>query len=154
MDNSNNADLVPVVKAFLDGHRKAIFAISDKNGFPTTSLMLYAVDDALNVYFGTRRAFGKYADVTHQPVVSLSVMEEALDPLRVVDVRGTATELSPEEAEHAHAFFKTKNSSKYYVEGAEDFVMFKIVPHFIRWADASSGELTLTDIPVPSQAHA
>jgi general stress protein 26 len=141
-----NDALKTTVKEFLNTHRKAIFAFVDEHGYPTTSLMLYSIDDDLNVYFGTRRAFGKYADVTRQPVVSLSVVEEALDPLRVVDIRGTAVEVSVDESEKVHTFFKTKNDSKYYVEGAEDFVMFKITPNFLRWADATSGSLVLTDL--------
>ncbi len=133
---------------FLNTHRKAVFAILDKNGLPTTSLMLYAIDDDLNVYFGTRRSFGKYADITHQPVIALSVIQEALDPLKVVDIRGTAIEVPDEECGTTCAFFKTKNPSKYYVEGASDFVMFKVVPSFVRFADATTGELKISDLPL------
>jgi general stress protein 26 len=136
------------VKQFLNAHRKAIFAISDKEGFPTTSLMLYAIDDNVHVYFGTRKAFGKYADILARPIVSLSVVEEKLDPLIVVDVRGVATQVPDEECERTHAFLKSKNTSKYYVEDAPDFVMFKIVPSFIRYANASSGALVIKDIDV------
>lgn len=146
----NNEVLTETVKSFLNAHRKAIFAIIDTHGLPTTSLMLYAIDDDFNVYFGTRRSFGKYADVTRQPVISLSVVEEQIDPLRVVDIRGTAFEVPDEECGKTCSFFKTKNPARYYVEDAEDFVMFKVVPTFIRWADASSGTLTITNIPTPS----
>ncbi len=146
----DNAQLRQLIGHFLNAHRKAVFAFIDEKGAPTTSLMLYAIDDDLNVYFGTRRAFHKYTYITRNPVVALSVAEEALDPLKVVDIRGTVTELSLEEGKERHEFFKSKNASKYYVEGAEDFVMFKITPTFIRWADATSGELTLTDVSVGS----
>ncbi len=138
--------LAEIVREFFNNHRKAIFAINDADGLPTTSLMLYAIDEDFNVYFGTRRAFGKYEHILKNPTVSLSVMEEKLDPLKVVDIRGVAVELQGEDAAKAHAFFKTKNSSKYYVEGASDFVMFRITPQFIRWADASSGELKITNL--------
>lgn len=140
--------LKETVQEFLNAHRKAIFAISDKEGLPTTSLMLYAIDDDLNVYFGTCRSFGKYPDILKVPVISLSVVEEKLDPLRVVDLRGTATEVSAEDHKATYDFFKTKNPSKYYVEGAPDFVMFKITPHFIRYADSTSGELVINDLPL------
>lgn len=146
----DNIQLRQLIGHFLNAHRKAIFSFIDEKGAPTTSLMLYAIDDDLNVYFGTRRAFHKYAHITRNPIVALSVVEEALDPLKVVDIRGMVTELSPEEGKERHEFFKSKNSSKYYVEGAEDFVMFKVTPTFIRWADATSGELTLTDVVASS----
>jgi general stress protein 26 len=146
MNETEAAELRTTVTEFLNGHRKAVFAILDKNGLPTTSLMLYAIDDELNVYFGTRRGFGKYADIKQSPIISLSVIEESIDPLRVVDIRGTAFEVPDEECGTTCAFFKTKNPSKYYVEGAPDFVMFKLRPNFVRYLDASSGELVLRDL--------
>jgi uncharacterized pyridoxamine 5'-phosphate oxidase family protein len=148
--NQTPEALQTIVHDFLNAHRKAIFAFIDGEGHPTTSLMLYAIDEKLNVYFGTRKAFGKYTYATTHPQVSLSVMEEVLDPLKVVDIRGVATELSHEEQKAMYAHFKTKNQSKYYVEGAEDYVMFRITPTAIRWADATSGELTISDVPVPT----
>ena len=108
--------------------------------------MLYVIDDEMNVFFGTRKAFSKYQHILDNPVVSLSVIEEALDPLKVVDVRGTVEQLAPYDQENVHAWFKTKNPSKYYVEGAEDFVMFKLTPNFVRWLDAESGELSIVDL--------
>jgi hypothetical protein len=45
------------------------------------------------------------------------------------------------------AHFKAKNPSKYYVEGAPDFVMFRVRPTQIRWLDAVSGELSITNLP-------
>lgn len=131
---------------FLNAHRKAVFAIIDADGEPTTSLMLYTIDEEMNVYFGTRKAFKKYEHMKAHAIVALSVIEESIDPLRVTDVRGHVVELTPEEKEAAYAYFKSKNSSKYYVEGAEDYVMFKLTPTFVRWLDATSGELTITDL--------
>lgn len=142
----HQTDLRHIIIDFLNNHRKAVFSILDEHGLPTTSLMLYVVDDELNVFFGTRRMFSKYQHIKDHPVVSLSVIEEKIDPLKVVDMRGDVTELSPEDQEKVHAWFKTKNPAKYYVEGAEDFVMFKLVPHFVRWLDAESGSLEIVDL--------
>lgn len=146
MNETEAAQLRTTVTEFLNTHRKAVFAILDKNGLPTTSLMLYAIDDELNVYFGTRRGFGKYADIKAQPILSLSVIEESVDPMKVVDIRGTAFEVPDEKCGTTCAFFKTKNPSKYYVEGAPDFVMFKLRPNFVRYLDATSGELVFRDL--------
>jgi general stress protein 26 len=146
MDKIETEHLRETIATFLNAHRKAVFAILDKNGLPTTSLMLYAIDDELNVYFGTRRSFGKYADIKQQPIISLSVIEEAVDPLKVVDIRGTAFEVPDEECGTTCSFFKTKNPAKYYIEDSPDFVMFKLVPTFVRYLDATSGELTFKDL--------
>lgn len=143
MDKDN---LRSVVLNFLNNHRKAVFGVIDENGLPATSLMLYVVDDELNIYFGTRKAFSKYSQIKNTPTVSLSVIEEVLDPLKVVDLRGKAEEIPAEKLPEVHGFFKSKNDSKYYVEGAEDFVMFKIKPDFIRWLDAESGELQIINL--------
>ena len=142
----DQATLRHTIITFLNNHRKAVFSILDENGLPTTSLMLYVIDDELNVFFGTRRAFAKYDHLCQNNVVSMSVIEEVLDPLKVVDLRGEVTELSPADQANVHTFFKEMNSSKYYVEGADDFVMFKLVPHFMRWLDAESGELSIIDL--------
>lgn len=146
MEHNNTEVLREVVTSFLNTHRKAVFAILDAQGAPTTSLMLYAIDDNFNVYFGTCRSFGKYADILRSPIVSLSVVEEKVDPLRVIDMRGIVAEIPDAERDSVHSFFKTKNPSKYYIENAPDFVMFKITPTFIRFADSTSGELVITDL--------
>jgi general stress protein 26 len=148
MPDNNTGELKEDIKAFLNAHRKAVFAILDKQGFPTTSLMLYAIDDDLNVYFGTRRSFGKYSDIQKQPVVSLSVVEEQLDPRKVVDMRGTAIEIPDEECGKTCSFFKTKNPSEYYIQSESDFVMFKVIPSFVRLADSTSGKLSVRDLPL------
>jgi general stress protein 26 len=139
-------ELRQTIISFLNNHRKAVFSILDQNGLPTTSLMLYVIDDEMNVFFGTRKAFSKYQHLQNNPVVSLSVIEEVIDPLKVVDLRGDVTELSVDDCNNVHAWFKSKNDSRYYVEGAEDFTMFKLVPHFVRWLDAESGELSIVDL--------
>lgn len=133
-------------KDFLNAHRKAVFAILDKEGLPTTSLMLYAIDDDLRVYFGTRTSYGKYRDILKHPTVSLSVVEEATDPLRVVDIRGNAEEIHSDMLSGTRSFFKQKNPARYYIEDADDFTMFRITPDFVRWVDASTGSLVATDI--------
>jgi general stress protein 26 len=145
------SDLRQTVRDFLNAHRKAVFAVLDKEGLPTTSLLLYAIDDDLSVYFGTRKAFSKYADILKSPTISLSVIEEAVDPLKVTDIRGTAVEVEAGKLSSVHAFFKSKNPAKYYVEGAPDFTMFKITPTFVRWLDATSGELVVKDLDLTLQ---
>ena len=134
------------VARFLHAHRKAVFATVDADGSPHTSLMLYTIDDEFNVYFGTRRAFRKFQQILDNRNVSLSVIEEVLDPLLVVDIRGTAELLDAGERAEWYAHFKARNPSKYYVEDAEDYEMFRLRPTMIRWLDATSGALTITNV--------
>lgn len=135
-----------IIIEFLNRHRKAVFATATSDGQPHASLMLYAIDDALNFYFGTKKAFGKYERLKENPKMSLCVVEESLDPLCVVEVEGTAVEIPENEMAGALHFFETKNPSLYYVKGAEDFVMFRITPSRMRWLDARSGKLQIEDV--------
>lgn len=136
------------VYEFLDTHKKAVFATVDDDKQPHTSLMLYAVDTDLSVYFGTRKSFKKYGQLKKHPIVALSVIEEKIDPLRVVDIHGKAVEVPAEETKETLIYFKGKNMSKYYVEDADDFAMFKIVPTSVRYLDATTGELTTQYVDV------
>ena len=136
------------VQEFLEAHSKMVLGINENDNYPNTSLMHYAVDRSLYIHFGTKRAFGKYEALKKDPRVSFVVVEGCIDPLRVVDGRGIARELSSEEAEMAYLLFKTENKSKWYVEGANDFAMFQIKPTSIRWLDATSGALVKIDLDV------
>lgn len=139
------------VKDFLERHHKCVLATVGKDEHPTTSLMLYCTDDELAMYFGTRKSFGKYKVFEKHPYASASVVEEGLDPLRTVEIRGKIEFISEEKTAEMHAFFESKNKSSHYVKGAEDFVMFKIIPSFIRWLDATTGQLIKEELTLPHQ---
>ncbi len=144
----SQSDLKKVVFDFLDSHKKAVFASVDADGQPHTNLMLYAIDDNLNLYFGTRRSYGKYSRILQNPSLSITIAEEKLDPLRTVDIHGKAEEVPETDTLATLAYLKGKNLSKYYVQGEPDFVMFKVVPTMIRYQDATLGELTIQHLEV------
>lgn len=130
-----------------------VLGVNDEKGkCPNLSLMHYAIDSDLNIYFGTRKSFGKYQLLKKSPNVSFVVVEEGIDPLRVADMHGVAHELDGGEARLAYSLFKTENQAKWYVEGTDDFVMFRITPTSIRWLDGSSGALVMTEVPCPPRA--
>ena len=137
-----------VVQEFLEKHIKMVLAINERDGegYPNSSIMHYAVGKDLHVYFGTKRSFGKYEALKKDPKVSFIVMAEGIDPLCVVDGRGLARELSPQEAQFAYEYFKRNNLSKWYVEGSQDFAMFTIEPAAIRWLDGTSGQLKVVQL--------
>jgi len=140
------SQLKDAIKTFLNEHRKAVVGIVGEQSIPTTSLMLYVIDDDFNAYFGTRKAFGKYKALTAHPHISLTVVQEKIDPLQAVEIRGTIEFIPEEETEKTLEFFESKNPAEYYVKGAEDFVMCKVTPDFIRWMDATSGDLVLDHV--------
>jgi len=141
-------DTKTVVIDFLNKHRKAVFATATKDMQPHASLMLYAIDEKLHFYFGTRKSFGKFGRLMDNPKVSLSVVEGSIDPLRVVEAEGSAKMVSESDMKECLEFFESKNPSPYYVKDSEDFVMFKIIPTKLRWLDATSGELKIEDVHI------
>ena len=145
---TNDPKLREQAKDFLNNRRKMVLTFLDKEGHPNSSLMLYAIDDDFNFYFGTCKCFGKYTALQKDPRVSVAVTEEPLDPLRVVDIQGVAEEIPEEKTKETLDWFVSKNPAKYYVKDADDFVMFKIKPKGVRWLDATSGELKVYSLSV------
>ena len=123
-----------------------VLGVNEEGGPPNTALMHYAVDRSLHLHFGTKRASAKYKSLTKDPSVSYLVIEEGLDPKRVASGRGAVRELSGDEAENAKLLFKSMNKSKWYVEQAQDLVMFEIKPTSLCWLDGSTGTLQVCDI--------
>lgn len=126
---------------FMHSHVKGVFSILDEQGHPSTSLMHYACDDAFYIYMGTRKGFGKWKALERDQHIAFAVVEEGKDPLRVVDLQGEVQFIPDVEQDAAHQLFEARNSSLHYVKGADDFVMFKIVPSKIHYLDARSGKL-------------
>ena len=131
---------------FLNAHFKMVLTVLDENKHPNSSLMLFATDEDLQIYFGTRKSFGKYKALVADPHVSIAVVQEGVDPLQVVDMQGTAKEISKEKTLEILKWFVGKNPAKYYVKNADDFVMFQIIPSAVRWLDATSGDLCIHDL--------
>ena len=136
-------------KTFLEDHKKMILTILDKDGYPNSSLMLYAVD-GFTIYFGTCESFGKYKALSANPHVAVAVVQEGIDPLQVLDMQGVVEEVPKEDVRERLEWFTSKNTAKYYIKDAPDYVMFKITPTCIRWLDAMTGDLQICDIDVPS----
>lgn len=140
-------ELKKEAEAFLDEHKKMILTVLDEEGHPNSSLMLYA-NDGFDIYFGTCESFGKYKALMKDPHVALAVVQEKIDPLQVLDIQGVVEEVPKGDTQERLDWFVSKNTSKYYIKDAEDFVMFKVKPLCIRWLDATSGDLQVCDIQV------
>ena len=145
--NKETAEIRGTAKKFLEEHKKMVLTVLDRDGYPNSSLLLY-VTDGFTFYFGTCKSFGKYAALHANPHVSVAVVQESIDPLQVLDVQGVAEEVPGEETAEKLAWFTSRNTSKYYIKDADDYVMFKINPLKVRWLDAMSGDLQICDIEV------
>lgn len=130
---------------FLNGQYRAVLAVIDHEGLPTSTPIFYVVDDELNMYYCTRRSFAKYDDTIARPVISITVPSESARVEKAVNMRGIAMEVRPEELETLYTFFKQKNPLRCYFEGMDDFTMVRVTPHTIRFLDGTNGVLTITD---------
>ena len=148
MEEKSQTELKAEALEFLSAHRKMVLSVLDKEKHPNSSLLLYVTDDDFNIFFGTCTCFGKYKALQADPHVSLAVVEESVDPLKVFDMQGVAEEIPHDKTHETLEWFVSKNDSKYYVKDRDDFVMFKIKPTKARWLDASSGELQMHDLEV------
>lgn len=137
-----------VTQDFLIKHPKMSLAINEENGAPNISLMHYAMEGTRRMLIGTKKAFKKYELLRLDGKVSFLIQEENINPLRAVSGHGIATELSDFQMDFAYSLFKKENITKWYVEGANDFAMFEIVISSLRYLDATSGSLQITDIPI------
>ncbi len=146
VSKTNDEKIINEVKDFLNTHKKMVLSIVGIDGNPNSSLLLYVIDDDFNFYFGTCRCFGKYEALRRNPNVAIAVVGERVDPLRVLDVTGVAEEIEQEKTQEMLDWFTSKNQSKYYIKDKEDYVMFKVTPKNLRWADATSGELYIYDL--------
>ncbi len=131
---------------FLNAHRKAVFATIGSDNKPTTLLMLYAIDDNFNVYFGTKLSPEKRELFTKNPFISISVVQESVDPLKTVEIRGEMEIVSLDKTKETLEFFELKNPSKLFVKDAPDFAFIKIKPSSVRLLDATSGKLVVGNI--------
>lgn len=143
-----NDHLKSIVRAFLETHSKAVIAVAGTDGKPKASLVLFAIEDDLTIYIGTRRSSGKYTAMRANPNVSMVVLEGSVDPLRSVEIQGKAEEVPAGESAALLKRFEEKNEAAFYVKGADDFVMFRITPFDIKWLDATSGELKIQELKI------
>ncbi len=146
ISKTKSPEIINEVKDFLNTHKKMVLSIKGLYGHPNSSLLLYVIDEDFNFYFGTCKCFGKYEALKKDPHVAIAVVGERVDPLRVVDVIGVAKEIPENEIKDKLDWFTSKNSAKYYIKDKEDYVMFKVEPENIRWADATSGDLYIYDL--------
>lgn len=133
------------MRQFLRSHPKAVVAV-DNAGVPKASLMLYCVGDDLTFYFGTTASSGKYQALLKNPKVSVVVVDGTPDPLRSVEAQGEVTFIPKEKTAETLKMLESKNSAKFYVKDAPDFVMFSLKPSSLKWLDATGGELKIEEL--------
>ncbi len=132
----------------LDKANKMVLAYVNENKEPVQSIMLYIIDDELNIYFGTLKRFPKYEHLVQNPPLSIMVSEEGKLSQKAVSIKASIIKEIDDEAEKRKIlkWFDEKNTCKYFIKDQDDFVLFKAKILSARLLDASSGRLIRKDL--------
>ena len=141
-------DTQQTVRTFLKEHGRLTLGVNEKGNYPNLSVMHYVVDSSMRMYVGTRTSFAKYAALKNDPRVTFVISDDTPQPLFVLSGHGMVRQIDAETVPLAYSFFKSENNATWYVEGADDFVMFEIEIASLRWLDVSSGTLQSTMVDI------
>lgn len=142
--------------AFLKKHSAAVLS-TVSGGKAHGSAIYYVSDDNFNIYFVTLKTSRKFANLSANPSVALTVGRQ--DVPQTIQLEGIAAMLQhPDEiGAHAEELMKVLTSnSRYYAPltklGDADTAIVWIQPKWIRWADyatpATGPENVFVEIPV------
>ncbi len=134
---------------FLDRHDKMILGYTNNLGEPVQSLMLYTVNDDMDLFIGTLKRFPKYEALVQNPPLSVVVQGEGeREKLQALTIKAVVLEEISEQDSLAELkdWFVSKNSCKYFIKDQEDFVMFKIKPLSLRLIEGVNDSLVRYDI--------
>src|SRR5690606_34957172 len=79
-----------IVKKFLDSQETGVLAVVDENNKPHAATINYVTDDDLNLYFITKTATKKFASLSQNPHVAMTVTD--MDSKKTVQIEGQAHE--------------------------------------------------------------
>lgn len=140
---------------FLKSHPAGVLSTVSEDGKAHGSAIYYVTDENFNIYIITLKTSRKFANLSANPSVALTVGRQ--DVPQTLQIEGVATVLQhPEEiGQYAEELMKVLTSnSRYYAPltklGDADTAIIWIQPKWIRWGDftshGSGSEGVLTEI--------
>ncbi len=148
-DDSEKEQIKSRIWFFLNRADKMILAYINELGEPVQSMMLYAIDDDMNFYFGTLKRFPKYEFLVNNPPLSILVQEANANPKMAVSVKAAIVEeIDGEKLKERLRWFSEKNSCKYYIKDQDDFIMFKAKTLSARLIDGNSEKIIRYDLNI------
>lgn len=125
-------------------------AVAEDNK-PSSSILLYYVDDEFNFFFATHRSSFKAQKLLKNPHISLSVWEHKN---MMVQADGVASEIVNEQDKLAIIDKLAESSMKgqdfwppLLRIGGQDYIVFKIKPNWLRKLDLKRDTMTQVDPP-------
>src|SRR3989344_3854638 len=128
---------------FLKAHSAGVLSTVSEGGKAHGSAIYYVADDSFNIYFITLKTSRKFANLSENPSVALTVGTQ--DVPQTLHLEGVAAMLQHEEEIGAHAAELMKDltsNSRDYAPltklGDADTAIIWIQPKWIRWGDFAS----------------
>ena len=122
-------------------------AVSGKNNYPASHVMLFAVDEDFTMYFATTKSSKKNKDLSENNKIGISVWKEHE---MLVQINANVTPLEGAEAEDAvdklaEATVSIKDVWPPVLQiNNHDYIAYKITPFSVRALDLSSIGITHT----------
>lgn len=129
------------VQEFLQQQTAAALATTTEKNVPKVSIIYFVADEDLNFYFLTKVETQKYANLVKHSTVSLAIFDQS--NLRLVEAEGVAQtsddpDSRPEVTEKLQQLMQDPSSPwspPIAKIEAGDYVIVKITPTWLRWAD-------------------
>lgn len=127
----------------MNAHRIMAVSTVRPDGWPQTTIVGYA-NQGFDIYFLIFRTSQKYANIQHEPRISLAIGDEPheMEKLQAVYAGAIATEVTdPAEAERAWKLLADRhpNLAGYYRPDASDAVLIRASCKYLSVVDFSQG---------------
>ena len=128
---------------FLKTHQHAVLGSRLLCGSLTTSLVAYAVNEHLQLHFGSRRSYATCAALQQFPEVSITVMHASSQPRYAAEIRGRVEYIPSEHTDATRTWLLGRNPATLYDTSQDDFVVCKVNPHVVRFIDLAASQPTI-----------
>lgn len=123
---------------FLKAHAECVLATASRAGTPEAATVLFAADDAFNLFFGTQQSYRKYNNLLENKRAAVVVGTSGKDP-RTLQIEGAVRILrEPVEIENAKGLFRQRNPAMMPFLGLP-LVFLCLTPDWIRFLDETKG---------------
>lgn len=132
---------------FIREHPECVLATVDRDGRPEAATVLFAIDDSFCFYFGTKKEYRKYRNLTNNDNAAVVVGVNGKDP-RTVQAEGKIKILTESaDIEKAKETLRTNPAMVPFLE--LPLVYMQLVPSWLRYLDETKGDIDAFEQIIP-----
>ena len=133
---------------FLEQHQQGVLGSRLSCGTLTTSYIPYAVNEHLQMHFGSCRGYATCAAFAHHPDVSITVLHDSTHPRFAAEIRGTVEYIPSEHTDATRSWLLRRNRATLFDHDHDDFVICKVQPRVIRFMDLTTSRPRIDHINI------